>query len=62
MSIWLLNTSAVIDAYEGALAEAFKSNDEILQKMLATKPLDWKCENEIRVICQATSPEKWRIF
>lgn len=43
--------------YEDALDKSFNSHDEIYQKMLATKPICWKYENEIRVICQAKKTE-----
>jgi len=42
-----------IGSYEQALVEAIDSNHAINQKMLATKPLTWNYENEVRIICQA---------
>jgi hypothetical protein len=49
---------ADIDMYEEYLLGVFKSNNEIYQKMLATKPLDWEYENERRIICQAKLPDE----
>jgi len=49
---------AEIDMYEQCLVGVFKSNSEIYQKMLATKPLDWEYENEMRIICQTMLPDE----
>jgi hypothetical protein len=49
---------AEIDSYEECLIGVYKSNNEIYQKMLATKPLDWKYENEVRLICPAKFPDE----
>lgn len=46
-----------LGGYKDALEKSFLSHDEIYQKMLATKPICWKYENEIRIICQAKSTE-----
>lgn len=57
------DNQAEIASYEQALVEAIDSNHEINQKMLATKPLNWNYESEIRIICQAmNSSEKGELL
>jgi len=50
--------AAEIEMYKDAMERAYRQNDEIYQKMLATKPLEWKYEEEIRIITQTEKTDK----
>lgn len=45
-------------SYESALNKSLLHSIEIYKKMLATKPIDWKYEEEVRVICQSSCNKK----
>ncbi|TDR77275.1 DUF2971 family protein [Photobacterium lutimaris] len=44
--------------YESGLDKSLINSNEIYMKMLATKPLDWKYEEEIRIIYQSFCEKK----
>jgi hypothetical protein len=45
-------------SYNDVLNESLAKSNEIFKKMLATKPINWKYEEEVRVIYQSLSDNK----
>ncbi|MEZ8154552.1 DUF2971 domain-containing protein [Vibrio splendidus] len=46
------------EPYENALDASLSHSKDIYKKMLATKPLDWKYEEELRIIYQSSCNKK----
>jgi len=47
-----------INAYEEYLKDVFIKGTELFQKMLATKPIEWRYEEELRIISQPKNQDK----
>jgi len=53
-----VNRSSEIKAYSGVMDDALKRNREIYQQMLATKPIEWGYEEEVRIISDSDKRDK----
>lgn len=53
-----INRSSEIKAYREVMEDACKRNREIYQQMLATKPMEWRYEEEVRIISNSGKLDK----